>query len=64
MQNAFPERPVTSFGFVNEKPRGVDAEAIKTPDFDSNNQDLDGNDKVINDLNNKIEEVDPRNEKE
>ena len=64
MQNAFPEHPVVSFGFVNEKPRGVDAEAIKTPDFDSNNQDLDDNDKVIDDLNNKIEEVDPRNEKE
>ena len=61
MQNAFPEHPVTSFGFVNETPRNIPAEAIKTPDFDSNNQDLDDNDKVINDLNNKIEEVDPRN---
>tara|TARA_B100000809_G_C15068554_1_gene505099 strand:- start:420 stop:980 length:561 start_codon:yes stop_codon:yes gene_type:complete len=64
MQSAFPDHPVTSFGFVNETPRNIPAEAIKTPDFDSSNQELDDNDKVINDLNNKIEEVDPRNKKE
>ena len=59
-----PNHPTQSFGFVNESPRDVKEGVIKTPDFDTNNQDLDDNDKVINDLNNKIEEVDPRNKQE
>jgi hypothetical protein len=65
MQDAFPtQSPVTGFGFVNETPRDVNDNAIKTPDFDSSNQDLKGNDEVINTLNKKIEEVDPRNKQE
>tara|TARA_Y100000310_G_scaffold252667_1_gene259391 strand:- start:392 stop:985 length:594 start_codon:yes stop_codon:yes gene_type:complete len=65
MQDAFPvTHPNVSFGFVNETPRNIPAEAIKTPEFDENNQDLEDNDEVINNLNNKIEEVDPRNKQE
>tara|TARA_R110002110_G_scaffold159686_1_gene357654 strand:- start:98 stop:661 length:564 start_codon:yes stop_codon:yes gene_type:complete len=65
MQDAFPvSHPVTSFGFVNEKPRNISPSAIKTPEFDEGNQDLGDNEKVVNDLNKKIEEVDPRNQKE
>tara|TARA_R100001244_G_scaffold64957_1_gene53852 strand:+ start:236 stop:799 length:564 start_codon:yes stop_codon:yes gene_type:complete len=65
MQDAFPtSHPVTAFGFVNESPRDIHEDAIKVPDFDSDNQDLEGNDEVINNLNNKIEEVDPRNKQE
>ena len=64
MQDAFPEHPNKTFGFVNETPREVNTSAIKTPKFDNNNQDLEDNEKVVNDLNKKIEEVDPRNQKE
>jgi hypothetical protein len=65
MQDAFPtQSPVTGFGFVNETPRDIHESAIKVPDFDSDNQDLTGNDEVIKNLNNKIEEVDPRNKQE
>ncbi len=61
MQDAFPEHPVKSFGFVNEPPRNVSPDAIKTPEFDFKNEDLFDTEKVIDDLNKKIEEVDPRN---
>ena len=64
MQDAFPEHPVKTFGFVNETPRDINRSAIKTPEFDENNQDLEDNEKVVNDLNKKIEEVDPRNKDE
>ena len=64
MQDAFPSHPNKTFGFVNETPRNINRSAIKTPEFDNNNQDLEDNDEVINNLNNKIEEVDPRNKQE
>ena len=63
MQDAFPvSHPTVSFGFVNETPRNVSPNAIKTPEFDKDNQDLGDNEKVVNSLNEKIKEVDPRNE--
>ena len=64
MHDAFADHPVKTFGFVNETPRDINRSAIKTPEFDENNQDLEDNEKVVNDLNKKIEEVDPRNKDE
>lgn len=65
MQDAFPTgKPVAAFGFVNESPRDIHEDAIKVPDFDNGNKDLVDNDEVINNLNSKIEEVDPRNKQE
>ena len=65
MQNAFPEHPVTSFGFgnetprnINETPRNVNESAIKTPKFDENNKDLESTEELVDKLNDKIERSD------
>ena len=55
MQDAFPH---VEAEFVNEPPRNVKEDAIKTPEFDViNNEELKSNEEVINTLNVKIKEV-------
>ena len=55
MQDAFPNHPNSSFGFVNEAPRNVNENAIKTPEFDENNEDLESNEDVLDKLNGILE---------
>ena len=58
MQDAFPSHPNKSFGFVNETPRNVNESAIKTPEFDEKNQDLENTEELVDKLNDKIERSD------
>jgi hypothetical protein len=55
MQDAFPNHPNSSFGFVNETPRNVNENAIKTPEFDENNEDLESNEDILDKLNGILE---------
>ena len=55
MQDAFPNHPNSSFGFVNETPRNINENAIKTPEFDENNEDLESNEDVLDKLNGILE---------
>ena len=50
MKDAFPDHTITSFGFANETLREVETGAIKTPEFDENNENLESNEEVINRL--------------
>ena len=54
MQDAFPH---TEAEFVNSSPRNVKEDVIKTPEFDVDNEELKGNEEVIDALNLKIKEV-------
>lgn len=54
MQDAFPH---TEAEFVNSSPRNVKEDVIKTPEFDVDNEELKGNEEVIDALNVKIKEV-------
>jgi hypothetical protein len=54
MQDAFPH---TEAEFVNASPRDVEEDAIKTPEFDVDNEELKDNKEVIDALNVKIKEV-------
>ena len=66
MQDAFPDHPKASFGFVNETPRNVEPDAIKTPDFDEGvGVSIPDNKEQIDLLNNKIENLfEPTEKKE
>jgi len=55
MQDAFPNHPNSSFGFVNEAPRNVNENAIKTPEFDENNENLENNEEIVDKLNGILE---------
>ena len=54
MQDAFPH---TEAEFVNSSPRDVKEGVIKTPEFDTGNEELKDNKEVIDALNVKIKEV-------
>ena len=54
MQDAFPHMQTE---FVNESPRDVKEDVIKTPEFDVDNEELKDNKEVIDALNVKIKEV-------
>ena len=62
MQDAFPSHPNNPKNFVNEIPRNVKESAIKTPEFDEKNQELESTDELVDklntELNNKIERPD------
>jgi len=58
MQDAFPEHPVNSFGFVNEVPREIKEGAIQTPDFDESvGSTLSDNKEEIEAINKKIKNL-------
>ena len=58
MQDAFPNHPTQSFGFVNESPRDVKEGVIKTPDFDKSiGSTLSDNKEEIEAINKKIKNL-------